>query len=54
MMLDFLGQTEAAQLMEDGVRSALHDQQALTPDLGGTGTTRSLSDAVLTFVKARA
>jgi tartrate dehydrogenase/decarboxylase/D-malate dehydrogenase len=46
MMLDFLGQPAAASLVEKSVLDVLADRKDLTPDLGGSGTTRSISDAV--------
>jgi tartrate dehydrogenase/decarboxylase/D-malate dehydrogenase len=46
MMLDFLGQPAAAALVEKSVLGVLADRTGLTPDLGGSGTTRSISDAV--------
>ena len=51
MMLDFLGETAAAALVEQAVLAVLTDERALTPDLGGTGTTQSVSDAVVARVK---
>jgi tartrate dehydrogenase/decarboxylase/D-malate dehydrogenase len=47
MMLDFLGQADAAARVDAGVRAALADGSALTPDLGGSATTREVTDAVL-------
>ena len=47
MMLDFLGQPTAAQAIESAVRHVLASQSALTPDLGGTGTTETVTGAVL-------
>jgi tartrate dehydrogenase/decarboxylase/D-malate dehydrogenase len=46
MMLDFLGQPAAATLVEKSVLDVLADGKGLTPDLGGSGTTRSISEAV--------
>jgi tartrate dehydrogenase/decarboxylase/D-malate dehydrogenase len=46
MMLDFLGEAEAARSIEQGVRAVLAEGH-VTPDLGGAGTTRSVSDAVM-------
>ncbi len=46
MMLDFLGQPAAAALVEKSVLDVLADGKGLTPDLGGSGTTRSVSEAV--------
>ena len=50
MMLDFLGETAAAASVERAVLAVLAEGTALTPDLGGTATTRSLSDAVVARV----
>jgi tartrate dehydrogenase/decarboxylase/D-malate dehydrogenase len=47
MMLDFLQQEAAARLVESAVRRVLADQRTLTPDLGGTGRTESVTNAVL-------
>jgi len=46
MMLDFLGQPAAAALVEKSVLDVLAGGKGLTPDLGGSGTTRSISEAV--------
>jgi len=47
MMLDFLGETAAGQLVEQSVLRALADGRELTPDLGGNGTTGGVTQAVL-------
>ena len=47
LMLDFLGEPEAAGLVEKAVIGVLADERDLTPDLGGSGTTRTVSDAVV-------
>ena len=47
MMLDFLGETEAARLVESAVRGVLADGAPLTPDLGGRGTTREITSGVI-------
>jgi tartrate dehydrogenase/decarboxylase / D-malate dehydrogenase len=54
MMLEFLGESEAARRIEAAVRSVLAAGADLTPDLGGSGTTRSLTDAVLAHVRGAA
>ena len=54
LMLDFLGETAAAALMEQAVLGVLTDRREITPDLGGTGTTRSVSDAVVARVQSPA
>src|SRR5262245_46568683 len=50
MMLDFLGEADAAARIDGAVRAVLADGRALTPDLGGPGTTRGVTDAVLARV----
>jgi tartrate dehydrogenase/decarboxylase / D-malate dehydrogenase len=50
MMLDFLGETDAAAKIDSAVRAVLADGRAVTPDLGGSGTTRSVTEAVLALV----
>jgi len=47
MMLDFLGETDAAARVDAAVRAVLADGRAVTPDLGGPGTTQGVTDAVL-------
>ena len=49
MMLEFLGEAETAAVVERAVRGVLAEGQ-VTPDLGGSGTTRSVTDAVLAKV----
>jgi tartrate dehydrogenase/decarboxylase / D-malate dehydrogenase len=46
-MLEFLGETAAAALVEASVVGVLTDRSALTPDLGGTSTTEAVADAVV-------
>ncbi len=50
MMLDFLGETDAAARVDGAVRAVLADGRAVTPDLGGPGTTRTVTDAVLAAI----
>jgi tartrate dehydrogenase/decarboxylase/D-malate dehydrogenase len=48
MMLEHLGQIEAGQRILAAIEAVLSsDRQRLTPDLGGTGTTTQLGDAIL-------
>jgi tartrate dehydrogenase/decarboxylase / D-malate dehydrogenase len=47
MMLDFLGEADSAARVEQAVRAVLAQDRAVTPDLGGAGTTRSVTDAVV-------
>jgi tartrate dehydrogenase/decarboxylase/D-malate dehydrogenase len=46
MMLDFLGQPAAAAAIENAVLHVLADPRAVTPDLGGAGTTHTVTEAV--------
>jgi tartrate dehydrogenase/decarboxylase / D-malate dehydrogenase len=50
MMLDFLGESAAAKLIEIAVLRVLADQHEVTPDLGGTGTTERVTSAVLAVI----
>jgi tartrate dehydrogenase/decarboxylase/D-malate dehydrogenase len=52
MMLDFLGASAAAALVEHAVVSVLTARRDLTPDLGGTGTTAGVAEAVVGQMKA--
>ena len=47
MMLDFLGEPAAAANLDRAVRAVLAKGVDLPPDLGGAGTTRTVTDAVL-------
>jgi isocitrate/isopropylmalate dehydrogenase len=47
MMVDFLGEADTAMRIENAVRAVLSEGGAVTPDLGGAGTTRTVTDAVL-------
>ena len=46
MMLDFLGEKEAAQSLMQAIE-AVTARQIFTPDLGGKATTKEFTDAVL-------
>jgi tartrate dehydrogenase/decarboxylase / D-malate dehydrogenase len=52
-MLDFLGESVAARLVEDAVLGVLAAQIELTPDLGGSGTTQSVTDRIVAHVSAQ-
>jgi len=47
MMLEFLGQQRAAELVENAVRTVLREGRVLTRDLGGSASTGEVTDAVL-------
>jgi tartrate dehydrogenase/decarboxylase/D-malate dehydrogenase len=46
MMLEFLGEAEAARAMESAVTEVLERREPLTPDLGGSATTEEVGAAV--------
>ncbi len=50
MMLDFLGEKEAAQSLMQAIE-AVTAKHIFTPDLGGTATTREFTEAVLDELK---
>jgi tartrate dehydrogenase/decarboxylase/D-malate dehydrogenase len=54
MMLDFLGEKKAAELVSTAVRAVLAEGRVLTPDLGGTARTSEVTQAVLTKLRAAA
>jgi tartrate dehydrogenase/decarboxylase/D-malate dehydrogenase len=47
MMLEFLGEAEAAGRVEKAVLAVLADGRVLTPDLGGSATTSAVGNAVI-------
>ncbi len=47
MMLDFLGQKEAAGLIISAVSEMLREKRTTTPDLGGRSTTSQVGDALV-------
>lgn len=47
MLLDHLGETEAAARVRRAVTAALADSAVTTPDLGGAGTTETLTQAII-------
>ncbi len=54
MMLEFLGQKPAAELVEAAVRAVLAEGRARTPDLGGAARTSDVTEAVLAKMRASA
>ena len=53
MMLDHLGEAEAAARLLDAVERVTADPTLHTPDLGGTATTRDVTDAMLDAIRSR-
>jgi tartrate dehydrogenase/decarboxylase / D-malate dehydrogenase len=51
MMLDFLGQKEAAERIEIAIRSVTREGKYLTPDLGGKATTIECANAILDEIR---
>jgi len=47
MMLDHLGMTESAARIRAALVQTVREGDSLTPDLGGTGTTDSFTDAII-------
>jgi len=54
MMLEFLGEKAAADLIDASVREVLAEGLVLTPDLGGTAGTSQVTEAVLAGMRAAA
>jgi len=52
MMLDYLGEKEAAAKIENAVMKVLNEGKVRTKDLGGSSTTSEMSDAIASKVKA--
>lgn len=46
LMMDFLGQSEAAQLLMKGIENTIVQGTVLTPDLGGRATTQEVGQAI--------
>jgi len=47
MMLDYLNEDKWAERVEKAVVSVLKDRKVLTPDLGGSSTTKQVTDAII-------
>jgi isocitrate/isopropylmalate dehydrogenase len=52
LMLDYLGEKEAATKIENAVMKVLKERKVRTKDLGGSSTTSEMSDAIASKVKA--
>jgi tartrate dehydrogenase/decarboxylase/D-malate dehydrogenase len=53
MMLEYLGESAASQGLMAGIQRVTADRSLHTPDLGGTATTRKVTEAVLDFVRGQ-
>jgi isocitrate dehydrogenase (NAD+) len=51
MMLDHIGHRESAMKIERSVTRTLERGEGLTGDLGGTGTTQSITDRIIANLK---
>ena len=54
MMLEFLGEKQAADLIMSAIKAVLTEGRALTPDLGGKARTLQVTEAVLAEMQAAA
>ena len=52
MMLDHLGQADAARRIGSAADAALESKKVLTADLGGAATTRQFADAIVSALEA--
>jgi len=52
MMLDYLGEKEAAAKIEKAVMTVLSEGKVRTADLGGSSTTSEMSEAIASKVKS--
>jgi tartrate dehydrogenase/decarboxylase/D-malate dehydrogenase len=51
LMLDFLGETEAARMILDGITQIVEQGKTLTPDIGGRASTRQVGLAICEQIK---
>jgi len=54
MLLDHIGETQAAERIRDALHAVYAEGKTLTRDLGGTASTAEFTDAVLRALEARA
>jgi isocitrate/isopropylmalate dehydrogenase len=54
MMLDFLGEEKAASLIEEAIIRTTKSGKILTPDIGGTASTRAVGEEICRQVEAAA
>ena len=53
MMLEHLGEGSAAERLMKGIETVTADCGLHTPDLGGSATTRDVTDAVVRAIRGR-
>jgi isocitrate/isopropylmalate dehydrogenase len=46
-MLDYLGETEAAERIRAAVRTVIKEGRTITPDLGGTAKTSAMTNVII-------
>ncbi|MCC6756583.1 MAG: NAD-dependent isocitrate dehydrogenase, partial [Arenimonas sp.] len=51
-MLEHIGQVDAAKRLKQAIVDTMNDKDSLTPDLGGTGSTRTFAQAIIQHIKA--
>ena len=47
MMLSWLGEEDGAKVIEDAMMNVLTEGRTLTPDLGGTASTKEIAEAII-------
>jgi len=50
-MLDFIGEKQAAQMIESAIKATTGERKALTPDLGGKARTTQVTNAIVEKLK---
>jgi 3-isopropylmalate dehydrogenase len=50
MMLDWLGETEKAQKLENAIAKVIREGKVRTYDMGGTSTTLDMGKAVAEYI----
>jgi isocitrate/isopropylmalate dehydrogenase len=52
MMLDFLGERQAADLVMDAIKEVTREGRVLTPDLGGRARTSEVGDEIVARLRS--